>query len=133
MESATNAGLNAEDAIHGLFGPDASDPAAGAMENSVAMHAMGLRHTSGSEEIAAATAKLVGFTGPMLVIRPKFPTAAHTAEARKAIIQGIPFLSLRGVDSNEAMAKQAAQMYQFYARAKTNKKDDRNEPRPELN
>jgi hypothetical protein len=124
MEFGTNAGLNAEDAIHGLFGPDSGDPAHGSMENSVAMHAMGLRHTSGSEEIAAATAKLVGFTGPMLVIRPRFPTANHTAEARKAIIQGIPFLSLRGVDSNEVMAKEAARMYKFYAMPKQGKKEE---------
>ena len=124
MKLGTNMGLNREDAVHGLFGTDSSDPASTAMENSVAMHAMGLRATSSADEVAAATARMVGFTGPMLVIRPKYPNANHMAEAKKMIVQGIPFMSLRGVDSNQAMTKEAVNMYKFYTNAKSNKRDE---------
>jgi hypothetical protein len=130
MKQGTNMGLNREDAVHGLFGPDSGDPASTAMENSVAMHAMGLRATSSADEVAAATARMVGFTGPMLVIRPKYPNANHVAEAKKMIVQGIPFMSLRGVDSNQAMTKQAVEMYKFYTAGRGQKRD---EPRPESN
>jgi hypothetical protein len=104
-----------EQAVHGVFGPAVEEGASENLDHMVAMHSMGVRVTSTPEEIAAAVNKMSGFTGPMLVIRPKFPTANHAAEAKKAIINGIPFMSVAGVDSNQVKAKEAAEMFKFWA------------------
>lgn len=109
-------GVNRIEARHGVFGPDMSeDPVNTALEHATALHAMGVRAGADAEQIAAGLHRLGGFTGPMLVIRPKFPTANHMAEAKKAIIQGIPFMSVSGVDKPEVMAKEATGMMKFWA------------------
>ena len=124
--------VNRIEARHGVFGPDmVEDTVNTALEHATALHAMGVRAGADAEQIAAGLHRLGGFTGPMLVIRPKFPTANHMAEAKKAIVQGIPFMSVSGVDKPQVMAKEAVNMYKWYAKGAKNQ--NQYEPRPELN
>lgn len=118
----TNLG-NRVEAKHGVFGPDAEEGSNLSLDHATALHAMGIRKDSPENHIAAGMHKLAGFTGPMLVIRPKYPTANHMAEAKKAIVQGIPFMSVKGVDKPETMAKEAVRMYKWYS-ARQNREDD---------
>ena len=124
--------VNRIEARHGVFGPDMSEETVNtALEHATALHAMGVRAGADSEQIAAGLHRLGGFTGPMLVIRPKFPTANHMAEAKKAIVQGIPFMSVSGVDKPQVMAKEAAKMYKWYAKGAKNQNEY--ESRTQLN
>jgi hypothetical protein len=124
--------MNRQEARHGIFGPDmGEDPTNNALEHATALHAMGVRAGASPEQIAAGMHRLAGFTGPMLVIRPKFPTANHMAEAKKAIVQGIPFMSVRGVDTPQTMTKEAINMYKWYAKGAKNQ--NQYEPRTQLN
>ena len=124
MAEGTLAGLTREEAVHGLFGPNASVTGAQALDQATALHSIGLRADSSPEAVAAAMHRMTGFTGPLLVIRPKFPTANHKAEAKKAIINGIPFMSVKGVDKPEKLAKSATDMYKWYAGAKQPQQDE---------
>lgn len=124
MGEGTLAGLTRSEAVHGLFGPNANVTGAQALDHATALHAIGLRPDSSPEAVAAAMHRMTSFTGPLLVIRPKFPTANHKAEAKKAIINGIPFMSVKGVDKPEKLAKAAVGMYNWYAGAKQPRQDD---------
>jgi hypothetical protein len=124
MAEGTLAGLTRQEAVHGLFGPNSTTSGAQALDHATALHSIGLRASSSPEAVAAAMHRMTGFTGPLLVIRPKFPTANHKAEAKKAIVNGIPFMSVKGVDKPEKLAKSAFDMYKWYAGAKQPQEDD---------
>jgi hypothetical protein len=124
MAEGTLAGLTRQEAVHGLFGPNATTTGAQALDHATALHSIGLRANSSPEAVAAALHRMTSFTGPLLVIRPKFPTANHKAEAKKAIVNGIPFMSVKGVDKPEKLAKSAVDMYRWYAGAKQPQRDD---------
>ena len=124
MGEGTLAGHTRSEAVHGLFGPNANVTGAQALDHATALHAIGLRPNSSPEAVAAAMHRMTSFTGPLLVIRPKFPTANHKAEAKKAIVNGIPFMSVKGVDKPEKLAKSAFDMYKWYAGAKQPQQDD---------
>ena len=124
MGQNTLGGHTRSEAVHGLFGPNANVTGAQALDHATALHAIGLRPNSSPEAVAAAMHRMTSFTGPLLVIRPKFPTANHKAEAKKAIVNGIPFMSVKGVDKPEKLAKAAVGMYNWYAGAKQPRQDD---------
>ena len=124
MGEGTLLGHSRSEAVHGLFGPNASVTGAQALDHATALHAIGLRPNSSPEAVAAAMHRMTSFTGPLLVVRPKFPTANHKAEAKKAIVNGIPFMSVKGVDKPEKLAKAAVGMYNWYAGAKQPQQDD---------
>jgi hypothetical protein len=124
MGEGTLGGLTRSEAVHGLFGPNANVTGAQALDHATALHSIGLRLDSSPEAVAAAMHRMTSFTGPLLVIRPKFPTANHKAEAKKAIVNGIPFMSVKGVDKPETLAKSAVGMYNWYAGAKQPQQDD---------
>ena len=71
------------------------------------LHAMGITKMSSNDEVAAGMVRLGGFTGPMLVIKPKFPTAMQATEMAKLIVEGVSLMSLSDM-SNEGKAKAAS-------------------------
>lgn len=78
------------------------------------LHASGIRGNSTPEEIAAAIMKGTSFTAPLLIIKPKFPTAAHAMEMQKLIADGIPLMSIGSVESGRERVNRAIKTYKNY-------------------
>lgn len=74
------------------------------------LHAMGITKMSSNDEIAAGMVRMSGFTGPMLVIKPKFPTAMQASEMAKLIVEGVSLMSLAD-SSSEGKAKAASDAF----------------------
>ncbi len=77
------------------------------------LHAMGITKLSSHDEVAAGMVRLTGFTGPMMVIKPKFPTAMHATEMAKLIVEGISLMSLADM-SSEGRQKVAMDIHKWY-------------------
>jgi len=90
------------------------------------LHAMGLDKNSSSQEIAAAISRVSAFNGPMLVIKPNFPTASHASEMAKLIVDGVTLMSLAD-QSNQTKVNEMKNAYNWF-RAPKQTRDD--EPRP---
>ena len=77
------------------------------------LHAMGISNLSSADEIAAGMARISGFTGPMMVIKPKFPTASHASEMAKLIVDGVSMMSMADM-SPEGKAKAASEAFRSW-------------------
>ncbi len=77
------------------------------------LHAMGITKLSSHDEVAAGMARIAGFTGPMMVIKPKFPTASHATEMAKLIVEGISLMSLADM-TPEGRQKVAMDIHRWY-------------------
>ena len=88
------------------------------------LHAVGLRPEASSDEIAAAVAKVGSFSSPVLVIKPKFPTATHIAEIQKILAEGVPLMSTKGVGGEEGAINAAIQGFRFYATPTQRRRDE---------
>ena len=77
------------------------------------LHAMGITKMSSHDEIAAGMVRMSGFTGPMLVIKPKFPTAMQATEMAKLIVDGVALMSLAD-SSPEGRAKAASETFRSW-------------------
>jgi hypothetical protein len=74
---------------------------------------MGITKLSSHDEVAAGMARIAGFTGPMMVIKPKFPTASHATEMAKLIVEGISLMSLADM-TPEGRQKVAMDIHRWY-------------------
>jgi len=83
-----------------------------------ALYAMGVRKTSSAKEIAAAIAQTTGFVAPAFIVRPRFPTEAHTFEMRKMVVEGIPLMSVGDFKNPNIKAKRAVGDYKWLTRYK---------------
>lgn len=90
------------------------------------LHAMGISKLSSHDEVAAGMMRIAGFTGPMMVIKPKFPTASHATEMAKLIVDGIGLMSLAD-NSNGAKVRTMTETFNWFRTPKRNNED---EPRP---
>jgi hypothetical protein len=90
------------------------------------LHAMGLDANSSSQEIAAGMSRVVSFNGPMLVIKPNFPTASHASEMAKLIVDGITLMSLAD-QSNQTKVAAMKDAYNWF-RAPKQTRDDESRP-----
>jgi transposase len=77
------------------------------------LHAMGITKLSSHDEVAAGMARIAGFTGPMMVIKPKFPTSMHASEMAKLIVEGISLMSLADM-TPEGRQKVAMDIHRWY-------------------
>ena len=75
------------------------------------LDAMGATKQSGSEEIAAAVNKLVGFNSPLMVIKPRFITEAQRKEMMLMIRNGIPLLSVGDINSKSNRIAEAMRTF----------------------
>ena len=91
-----------------------------------AMYATGLRKGASSDEIAAAIAKVGSFSSPILVIKPKYPTASHIVEMKKILADGIPLMSVKGIGGEQAAVSGAIRGFKFYATPPAQQQDERN-------
>ena len=80
---------------------------------SIGLHALGVTMDSKDHEIAAASTLMTGATGPTIVLRPFFPTAAHDAAFAQTIAEGLPLLSLKGLGRG-AEIKEAMRIYNIH-------------------
>lgn len=90
------------------------------------MHAMGITRLSSHEEIAAGMVRIAGFTGPMMVIKPKFPTASHASEMAKLIVEGVGLMSL-GDMSKQGKVRAMTEAFNWY-RTPKRREDDESRP-----
>lgn len=77
------------------------------------LHAMGITKMSSNDEVAAGMVRLSGFTGPMLVIKPKFPTAMQATEMAKLIVEGVSLMSLAD-SSPDGKARAASETFRSW-------------------
>ena len=87
------------------------------------MHAMGITKLSSHDETAAGMVRIAGFTGPMMVIKPKFPTQMHAAEMAKLIVEGVGLMSLAD-NSKEGKVRAMSSTYRWFATPKRNNEDE---------
>lgn len=87
------------------------------------LHAMGLDANSSSQEIAAGMSRVVSFNGPMLVIKPNFPTASHASEMAKLIVDGVTLMSL-GDQSNQTKVAAMKDAYNWFRTPKQTRDDE---------
>jgi hypothetical protein len=87
------------------------------------LHAMGISKLSSHDEIAAGMMRIAGFTGPMMVIKPKFPTASHATEMAKLIVDGIGLMSLADM-SNEGKVRTMTETFNWYRTPKQIKREE---------
>lgn len=90
------------------------------------LHAMGITKMSSNDEVAAGMVRLSGFTGPMLVIKPKFPTAMQATEMAKLIVDGVALMSLAD-SSREGKVRAMTDAFNWY-RTPIKKQDDESRP-----
>lgn len=79
----------------------------------IGLHSMGIRRGSSTKEIAAAANQLAGFTSPVMVIKPKFPTESHKHEMRRMIVNGIPLMSVNDFKNPNIKIKRAMDDYKW--------------------
>ena len=77
-------------------------------------HAMGVRKGSSTMDVTAALTKMTGFTSPVMVFKPKFITEAQSLEMRKMIADGIPFMSVGGLQDYNAKVNEGIKTYKFF-------------------
>jgi DNA invertase Pin-like site-specific DNA recombinase len=82
------------------------------------LHAMGITKLSSHDEVAAGMVRIAGFTGPMMVIKPKFPTAMQATEMAKLIVEGISLMSLADM-TPEGRQKVAMDIHKWYTSTAT--------------
>ena len=90
------------------------------------LHAMGITKMSSHDEIAAGMVRMSGFTGPMLVIKPKFPTAMQATEMAKLIVEGVALMSLADM-SKEGKVRAMTDAFNWY-RTPKRREDDESRP-----
>lgn len=84
------------------------------MTNAVMLHAMGITSSSDSLQVAHAVNRMVGFNGPMLIIKPRYQTEAFRKEMLKMVRSGIPLMSVGDLQNPAARVKEAIRVYKFY-------------------
>ena len=77
-------------------------------------HAMGIRKNSSTMDVSTALTKMTGFTSPVMVFKPKFISEAQSMEMRKMIADGIPFMSVGGLQDQTARINQGINAYRFF-------------------
>lgn len=82
--------------------------------NAVMLHAMGVTSASDSLQMAHAVNRMVGFNGPMLIIKPRYQTEAFRKEMLKMVRSGIPLMSVGDLQNPAARVKEAIRVYKFY-------------------
>lgn len=87
------------------------------------MHAMGITKLSSHDEVAAGMVRIAGFTGPMMVIKPKFPTAMHASEMAKLIVEGVGLMSLSD-QSREGKIRTMSETHKWFRTPKRNQDDE---------
>lgn len=87
------------------------------------MHAMGITKLSSHDEVAAGMVRIAGFTGPMMVIKPKFPTAMHASEMAKLIVEGVGLMSLAD-QSREGKIRTMSETHKWFRTPKRNQDDE---------
>ena len=91
-----------------------SAPNYGNGTNAVMLHAMGITSASDSLQVAHAVNRMVGFNGPMLIIKPRYQTEAFRKEMLKMVRSGIPLMSVGDLQNPTARIKEAIRVYKFY-------------------
>ena len=86
-------------------------------------HSLGVRNASSNGEVATALTKMSGFTSPMMVFKPKFPTANQTMEMRKMIADGLPLMSVGDLSSRSERIQAGVRAVRHFERPYTTEQE----------
>jgi len=82
--------------------------------NAVMLHAMGITASSDSLQVAHAVNRMLGFNGPMLIIKPRYQTEAFRKEMLKMVRSGLPLMSVGDLQNPAARINEGIKAYRFY-------------------
>ena len=79
------------------------------------LDSMGIRSTSDHQQMSAAMSRMLGFNGPMLIIKPKFQTEAFRQEMLKMVKSGLPLMSVGDLHNPAERINEGIKAFKFYA------------------
>ena len=79
------------------------------------LDSMGIRNTSDHQQMSAAMSRMLGFNGPMLIIKPKFQTEAFRQEMLKMVKSGLPLMSVGDLHNPAERINEGIKAFKFYA------------------
>ena len=82
--------------------------------NAIMLHAMGITSSSDSLQVAHAVNRMIGFNGPMLIIKPRYQTEAFRKEMLKMVRSGLPLMSVGDLQNPAARINEGIKAYRFY-------------------